>query len=122
LQPIPDEWLFVAEGTKTKGNKQTGKTTGSNLNDIVLPTTVYPGYIIPVGQRNTILFKWACRERGRGASETHIYDVLITLRDTYCEESENPKNNVSDEELRYIAKSVCRFPTNANKLNSSKVA
>lgn len=116
LQPIPDEWFSFNSPVYGESGNLTGKKTGKTLETVRIPNQIPPGYVIPVGQRGTTLFKFACRERGRGASEGHIYDVLVTLRDTYCERSVNPKDDVSDAELRSIAKSVANYPTNAEKM------
>lgn len=122
LQPIPDEWLSPGESKNTKGGKLAGNKTGRNLAHIRIPNRIPPGYVIPEGERNDTLYKFACRERGRGASEQHIYDVLATIRDTYCQGSENPEDDVTDAELRSIAKSAADYPTNAEKLTKLKAA
>jgi hypothetical protein len=123
LQPIPTEWLSENDigDSDVKEIKKRGKT-GRSLKHIALPSHVYPGYEIPEGQRYYTLFKWACRLRGRGANESYIYDVLVTLL-PYCKESENPKDNITDFELRSIARNVVRqYPTNFEKTNSVKAA
>jgi hypothetical protein len=123
LQPIPTEWLHVNDVVENdvKEIKRRGKT-GLSLKHITIPSDVYSGYEIPVGRRYYTLFKWACRLRGRGANESYIYDVLLTLL-PYCKESENPKDNITSFELRSIAKSVVRhYPTNFEKLNANKAA
>lgn len=116
LQAIPDEWLYENDtADKSVTPRKRGKT-GRSLEHILIPSNVYKGYVIPEHQRNDTLFKLASRERGQGASEQHIYDVLVTFRDTYCEESKDPNNPMTDSELRRIAKSAARYPTNAEKL------
>jgi hypothetical protein len=62
--------------------------------------------MIPEHERNNTLYKFACRERRREASEQHIYDVLVTLRTTYCEEGKDPNNALTDSDLRRIAKKL----------------
>jgi hypothetical protein len=122
LQPIPSEWFCESEEAEESGatdksitpKKKRGRT-GRSLQHILIPQQFEEGYSIPEHQRNDTLFKFASRERGRGAGEEHIYDVLVTLRDTYCEESKNPKDAVTDNELRRIAKQAARYPTNAEK-------
>jgi hypothetical protein len=116
LQTIPDEWLCESDTTdKDVPFRKRGKT-GRSLEHILIPDNVYEGYVIPEHQRNDTLYKFACRERGRGASEQHIYDVLVTLRDTFCEESKDPNNALTDSELRRIAQSAARYKTNAEKI------
>jgi hypothetical protein len=116
LQPIPDDWLSFNSPISGNRGSLAGRKTGKTLEAVRIPNQIPLGYAIPVGQRGTTLFKFACRERGRGASEGHIYDVLVTLRDTYCERSVNLKDDISDAELRSIAKSAASYPTNAEKM------
>jgi hypothetical protein len=127
LQPIPSEWFCESDNTEENDTTDKGITpkqkrgrTGRSLQHILIPQQLEEGYLIPEHQRNDTLFKFASRERGRGAGEEHIYDVLVTLRDTYCEESKNPKDAVTDNELRRIAKQAARYPTNAEKSKSVK--
>lgn len=129
LQAIPPDWFCESDNTKESGTTDKDATpkkkrgrTGRSLAHLLIPQQIEEGYSIPEHERNDTLFKFASRERGRGASEEHIYDVLVTLRDTYCEPSKNPKDNVSDNELRRIAKQVARYPTNAEKSSAVKVA
>lgn len=124
LQEIPGEWLNVNDSPEVVSlAERVRKKTGRNLKEIKIPSNVYPGYFIPEGQRYDTLFKFACRERGRGADAEHIFDVLVTIRDTYCEESKDPKDAVKDAELRSIAENVVRYyQTNAEKLRESKAA
>jgi hypothetical protein len=128
LQPIPDEWLYgndEPEVDKPEGTKQgrVSKKTGKSLDGVKIPNPIPEGYRIPVGERAVTLFKFACRERGRGAGANHIYDVLVTIRDTYCDKSKDKKEEIANAQLRSIAKDVARrYPTNAEKLEMSKVA
>ena len=124
LQEIPNGWLNAdASPGRASLPERVRRVTGRNLKDIKIPAHVYPGYSIPEGQRHNTLFKFACRERGRGAGAEHIFDVLVTIRDTYCEESKDPKDAVTDAELREIAEKVVRYyPTNAEKLRQSNAA
>jgi hypothetical protein len=101
--------------SKSVPPRKRGKT-GRSLEHILIPTNVYEGYVIPEHQRNDTLFKFACRLRGRGADEAQIYEELVALRDTFCEESKDPNNAVTEGELRRIAKGVGRYPTNAEKI------
>ncbi len=86
--------------------------TSAILKDIKLPSQLTSDYVIRDGERGLTLFKWACRERGRGANAEQLFDILITIRNTYCEEGDEP---VTDEEIRQVANSVARYPTNAEK-------
>jgi hypothetical protein len=124
LQKILGEWLNVNDSPEVVNfAERVRKKTERNLKEIKIPSNVYPGYIIPEGQRYDTLFKFACRERGRGADAEHIFDVLVTIRDAYCEESKDPKDAVTDAELRSIAENAVRYyPTNAEKLRESKAA
>jgi hypothetical protein len=123
LEEIPGEWLNVNDSPGVASLPEwIRKKTGRNLKEIKIPSNVYPGYLIPEGQRYDTLFKFACRERGRGAGVEHIFDVLVTIRDTYCEDSKDPKDAVTDAELRLIAENVVRYPTNAEKLREVKAA
>lgn len=117
-QPIPRAWIEQCAPKQRVG----GENTESLRSSIKLPDQVYPRYLIPESERNNTLFRWASRERGRGAGEAHVYKLLQTLRDYYCEKSKNPQNDVSDDELRSIARNACRYPTNAEKLRLSKAA
>ncbi|HEY9285896.1 MAG TPA: bifunctional DNA primase/polymerase [Pyrinomonadaceae bacterium] len=76
---------------------------------VLLPKTLTLDFVIPIGQRNTMLFKFACRERGRGAEYPFIYDVLTTLNETYCEQ---PLDN---SEVERIAASAVTYLTEAEK-------
>jgi hypothetical protein len=116
LQPIPNDWFSFNSPVSGESGKVTGRKTGRTLERVRIPNQIPPGYVIPEGQRNTTLFQFACRERGRGASEEYIFDALMTLRDTYCERSANSKDDISDAELRSIAKSAASYPTNAEKM------
>jgi hypothetical protein len=124
LQRIPEEWLNINDTPEVVSlPERVRKKTGRNLKEVKIPAHVYPGYFIPEGERYSTLFKFACRERGRGAAEQHIYDVLVTIRDTYCEGSIDPKDEVTDTELRSIAQTVVRYySTNAEKLRERKAA
>ncbi|MDT7542781.1 MAG: hypothetical protein QOE33_2685 [Acidobacteriota bacterium] len=116
LQPIPDDWFSPGGTNNPKGRKLLGKKSGAPLQPVRIPSQILPGYVIPEGQRNITLFKFACRERGRGANKAEIYDVIDTINQTYCE------CPLPDSELRTIAKSVSEYPTNAEKLSSGKAA
>jgi hypothetical protein len=114
---LPEEWFYSNE----EENEQSSGTQPSNrgnqavqksLKDIILPAQLTSDYVIREGERELTLFKWACRERGNGENAEQIYDILITIRDTYCESGDEP---VTDEELRDIATAASCYPTEAEK-------
>jgi hypothetical protein len=120
---LPEDWFYVETeeneiSSEKKTYKRNNQAAGKQLRDIKkLPGRLTTEYVIPNGERELTLFKWACRERGNGANAEQIFDTLVTIRDTYCEEGEEP---VTDEEVRDIADCVARnFPTNAQKKLSS---
>jgi hypothetical protein len=118
---MPNDWLYTEtdENEISSGKKSSNRSNqaaGKKLKDIDLPKHLTPDYVIKEGDRELTLFKWACRERGNGANAEQLFDTLVTIRDTYCEEGEEP---VTDEEVREIAESASRFPTNAQKNLSS---
>jgi hypothetical protein len=118
---MPNDW-FCTETEESeissgkKSSNRSNQAAGKELKDIVLPPHLTPDYVIKDGERGLTLFKWACRERGNGRNAEQIFDILVTIRDTYCEEGEQP---VTDEEIRDIAESASLFPTNAQKKQSS---
>ncbi len=120
---MPEDWFYVETeeneiSSEKKTSNRNNQAAGKQLRDIKkLPGRLTTEYVIPNGERELTLFKWACRERGNGANAEQIFDTLVTIRDTYCEEGEEP---VTDEEVRDIADCVARnFPTNAQKKLSS---
>jgi hypothetical protein len=125
IMNLPDEWFYSDSeegenlmekcGIQRENTAHHGNASKASimLKDIRLPDKLSSDYFVPEGERELTLFKWGCRERGKGANANHIYDVLITIRDTYCAEGEKP---ISDEEIRNIANSAARYPTNEEKL------
>jgi hypothetical protein len=119
---MPNDWFCTQteENEISSGKKSSNRSNqaaGKELRDIKkLPVRLTTEYVIPNGERELTLFKWACRERGNGANAEQIFNTLVTIRDTYCEEGEQP---VTDEEIRDIAESASLFPTNAQKKQSS---
>lgn len=105
---IPSAWTeeeFIdkaEEQAKIRGEKGNNPNLSVRLKDIKLPIRLYDGYRIPKGQREMTLFKWGCRERGAGADELEIYEQLIAIRDTFCEESET----VADREIKELASCI----------------
>ncbi len=113
---MPEEWFYTEEENEDSSEKRTpdrsSQAASKQLKDINLPRQLTANYIIPEGERELTLFKWACRKRGEGATAEQLYDILITIRDTYCEEGKEP---VSDEEVREIAVCASKYPTNGEK-------
>jgi hypothetical protein len=118
---IPDEWIYTQTdeneiSSNKKSSNRSNQTAGKKLKDIDLPKHLTSEYVIKAGYRQSTLFLWACRERGNGANAEQLFDKLVTIRDSHCEEGKEP---VTDEEVREIAESASRFPTNAQKKLSS---
>jgi hypothetical protein len=119
---LPEDWFYVETeeneiSSEKKTYKRNNQAAGKQLRDIKkLPGRLTTEYVIPNGERELTLFKWACRERGHGANAEQLFDRLVTIRDTYCEKGDEP---VTDEEIRDIAESASCFPTNAEKKLSS---
>jgi hypothetical protein len=117
---LPDEWFYsdteddddLAAPRTSNGNS----SVAESLKDIRLPARLTSDYVIPEGQREQTLFKWACRERGKGANAETIFDILITIRDMCCETGQEP---VTNEEIRNIAICAASYPTNAEKGSQS---
>jgi hypothetical protein len=114
---MPSDWFYTeTEENEISSGNRSNQAAGKELKDVILPPRLTPDYVIRDGERGLTLFKLACRERGNGANAEQLFDFLITIRDTYCEKGEQP---ITDEELREIAESASRFPTNAEKKLSS---
>jgi hypothetical protein len=114
---FPEDWFYSdSEDEEVSAGKQPSNTGNQavqvRLKDIILPAQLTSDYVIREGERELTLFKWACRERGNGENAEQIYDILITIRDTYCESGDEP---VTDEELRDIATAASCYPTEAEK-------
>jgi hypothetical protein len=112
LATIPRDW-FEKDSVEVATSKSGNQKAGLMLQDIKLPNRLTSDYVIKDGERHLTLFKWACRERGNGANAERLYDILITIRDSYCETGEEP---ITDDEIRFLADSVAKnFPTNSEK-------
>jgi hypothetical protein len=112
---LPEEWFYTdSESEDITGKKSSNKTSQAAIGskDIKLRDQLTPDYRIPEGKRELTLFRWACSERGNGKNAEQIYDILITIRDTYCEDGEEP---FPDEEIRNTANCAANYPTNAQK-------
>jgi hypothetical protein len=114
---FPEDWFYSnSEENEQSSGKQLSnrgnQAVQKRLKDIILPAQPTSDYLIREGERELTLFKWACRERGKGQNAEQIYDILITIRDTYCEAGNEP---VTDEEVRDIATAASRYRTEAEK-------
>jgi hypothetical protein len=114
---MPNDWFYTETeeneiSSEKKSSKRSNQAAGEGLKDIELPDRLTTDYVIPNGKRELTLFKWACRERGSGKNAEQIFDVLITIRDTYCEKGEE---GVTNEQVRDIADFAAGYPTNAEK-------
>jgi putative DNA primase/helicase len=114
---MPEDWFYSnseenEQSSEKKPSIKKDGVAGRQLKDIILPAQPTSDYIIREGVRELTLFKWACLERGKGANAEQIYDILITIRDTYCEAGDEP---VTDEEVRDIATAASRYRTEAEK-------
>jgi hypothetical protein len=110
-EPIPEDWKLnlVGEQAEVVNLANYRERRAATQPKVLLPKTLTPGYVIPKGQRNTTLFKFACRERGRGSEYPFIYDALTTLNETYCEIP------LDDSEIRIIAASASGYLTEGQK-------
>lgn len=89
----------IERGTSKRSHLKVSK----RLADIQLPIRLTPDYTIPDGERGLTLFKWASRERGKGANVETIFEILVSIRDNHCDEGSEP---VTDNELERICQSV----------------
>jgi hypothetical protein len=108
-EQLPENWALNLQGGGDTRPRNNVAGRGANQPEVLVPTKPGADYVIPDGRRNTSLFKFASRERGKGADYDHILDVISTLNETYCEPP------LRDSELRGIAASVTRYPTEAEK-------
>jgi hypothetical protein len=114
---LPEEWFYTEiEENEThsekKSSNRSNQGVSKKLKDIKPPKVLTADYRIPEGERGLTLFSLASRERGNGKNAEQIYDILITIRDTYCDDGDEP---VTDEEIRNIANSAAIYDTNAQK-------
>lgn len=106
---LSEDWVMNLRGEERMSPNRRGTKRATAQPDVLLPQQPAATYFIPEGRRNTTLFKFASRERGKGADFDHIYNVLSTLNDTYSE------RRLKDSELKAIASSVMRYPSEAEK-------
>jgi len=106
-EPLPEE--FVNDIHNAKDSKlSTMKNSVMVAND-KLPNPFVSGYIIPDGERNSTLFRFASRERGKGREYHEILHFIQKLNDINCQFP------LSDEELITIASSASQHTPNAFK-------
>jgi hypothetical protein len=112
LVTLPKEW-FEEDLIQEETFKSENPIVGRKLQDITLPKVLTSDYVIRDGERHLTLFKWACRERGNGANAELLYDILITIRDSHCEEGKEP---INDDDIRFLADYVVeKYLTNREK-------
>lgn len=115
LAILPEDWFeeAIEKASDEKVSNNENLIVGRKLQDIKLPKILTSDYLIREGERHLTLFKWACRERGKGANAESLYDILITIRDSYCEEGEE---SITDNEIRFLADYVVeKYLTNREK-------
>lgn len=110
---IPTDWITVVDkGLRRTPAGEKNKQNSSKLKNYVLPKEITPDYRIKEGSRNNILFKWACRERGKGADKELLFDILTTIRDSCCDDPDS----ITDLELKSMADRVAdSYLTEAQK-------
>jgi putative DNA primase/helicase len=108
-EPLPESWKeFLTREIETPARGRAAVKAITKPKGL-LPTKLERGDVIPDGERNWTLFRLASRERGKGAGYEHIYGLLLELNGTHTE------GKLKDSELRKIAKSVMRYPTETEK-------
>jgi hypothetical protein len=116
---IPEDWIesgLEENSVKDRNSLKNNPIAVKKLVDIVLPRTLTSDYVIKEGGRELTLFKFGCRERGKGADTQKIYNVLISIRDKHCECGDEP---ITDDDVREIANCVSTYPTNREKNSNS---
>lgn len=116
------EWLSISKPEKlpqgfvddltTSENQSNDSTTEGNRTidtDSPLPNSIDTDYTIAKGARNTMLYRLASRERGKGAEQTEIFSYLQKINAKHC------KQPLDERELSGISKSVMKFPPNSEK-------
>lgn len=106
---LSEDWIMNLRGEERTSPNERGVKKAIAQPDVLLPQKLDANYFIPNGRRNTTLFKFASRERGKGADYNHIYDVISTLNDCCAE------TMLKESELKAIASSVMRYPSEAEK-------
>lgn len=74
-------------------------------------------YVIPKGYREPTLYKFAAREHCFGKSKTEVFEILVTIRDAFCEDVSTAPN---DADLKRLVEHVSQYDTNAEKLQPFK--
>ncbi len=108
-ETLSEDWVMNLQGDELKIPREHRPKRTTKQPDVLIPQQPDANYLILDGKRNTTLFKYASRERGKGADCRHIYDVISTLNQTYAE----PR--VTEHELEVIANGVMRYPSEAEK-------
>ena len=102
---LPESWVL-----NLTGGGGSSVRVGTRIgHEAPLPVKLEPGYVIHKGARNETLFRFASRERGRGADYHQILDFIEKVNDAHC----NPPLPVNS--LQHIAKSASKYLTEAEK-------
>lgn len=102
---------LVAELVANDKQLSYSEKNGNKLNaDSALPSRSDTDFVISNGSRNTMMFRLASRERGKGAGQTEIFRYLQRVNADYCDEP------LTERELVAISKSVMRFKPNREKI------
>lgn len=114
---IPSSWFYEPTDKPDKVSRRSPgpehfENHRTKMHSIQLPKVLDANYVIPKGYREPTLFKFAARERGLGKCEGEIYEILGTIRDTYCVDS----HEITDGDLRRLATHICepQFKVNAD--------
>lgn len=121
------EWLSISQpepmpldliAALQPNEKQLSDSTknGAEINtSSPLPSYYDSDFIIPKGARNSMLFRLASRERGRGAEQAAIFNYLKLMNSKHTIEP------LDEKELAHIAKSVMKFPPENQKPSSDRM-
>lgn len=105
-EPLPQYLITDLQDVK----QMQGQIKAVKNNDgSTLPKVIDSNFRISNGNRNTTLFKLACRERGKGAEQTEISNFLTEINAKNCQTPQD------EQELQGIVKSVMRYPSEREK-------
>jgi hypothetical protein len=119
LGRMPTEWFEMDATIEPNRGFKCFTSPASTIEPTqsLLPKKLTPNYLIPEGQRNSELCRWARWERGKGANAEEIFDKLVSIRDEHCAKG---GHQVSDVEIQAIADSVVKkFRPDKDRPNSN---